>query len=105
MLRTQGGAQTAHAVDEQEQGAAVAHGGFEPGQGIDGQSETGHPCGDQDGVGHRARQADGEDVFLAQSLPQDKRVLRANRDDEPQAEQEAGNEGGGHGLPCKRATD
>ncbi|KAG1223931.1 hypothetical protein G6F68_020223 [Rhizopus microsporus] len=58
VLRSECRTQAARGVDEQEQGAAIAHGGFQPGQGVDGQSEPGHAGGDQDRVRHRAGQTE-----------------------------------------------
>jgi hypothetical protein len=94
--------QAARGVGEEERRAAIAQGGFQPGQGGDGQSETRHAGGDQDGVRQGAGQADGEHVFPPQSLAQDEGVLRADRHDQAQAEQEAGKKGGRHRIPCAK---
>ena len=47
------------------------------------------PEHDQRRVGHRAGQADGEDVLAAQTLTQDEGVLRADGDDQAQAHRHA----------------
>ena len=52
-------------------------------------AEPGHAGRDQQRVGERADQADGEDEFALQPLPQHEGVLRADGDDEAAAEQEA----------------
>ena len=56
---------------------------------------------DQHRIRQRADQAQHEDMLAQQPLPQDKGVLRADRDNERSAEQEAGSgsaEGAGQGM-------
>ncbi|MNT55527.1 hypothetical protein D3C72_1927690 [compost metagenome] len=96
MVLAQRRVQAACGVQEQEQRAAIAHGGFQPGEGADRDAETRHAGRDENGVGQRAGKADHEHMFFAQALAQHEGVLRPDRHDQAQAEQEAGDEGGGH---------
>ena len=92
-------AEAARRVGQEEQRAAVAQHRFQPGQGVRRQAEAGDTRGDQHGIRYRAHQADGKDVFLAQALPQDEGILRADRQDQAEAEEKTGEKGAGHVLP------
>jgi hypothetical protein len=56
---------------------------------------------DQHGIGNRAGQANRQDVLAAHSLAEHEGILRADGDDQAEAQQEAGNEGGQHGGPFR----
>ena len=51
---------------------------------------------DEHGVRHGADRGDDEHVLAAQALAQHEQVLRADRDDEREAEAEAGEQGSEH---------
>ena len=91
-------------VGEQEGGAGDPHGVDDRGRAAQQRAGAGHAERDQDRVGDGADRDDERDVLAAQPLPQHERVLRADRDDQREAEAEAG-EGGEeiHGATACRA--
>ena len=86
-----GGPQAAQAVSRKKQSSAITHRRRQPGQGRHQRTKTGDAGGDQYRVRHGANRADGEDMLAAQSLAQDKSVLRPDGDDQAEPQQKAGN--------------
>ena len=103
-LRAPGPQQRAHAVPRQEGDAEPAHRRQRPRRPLDDGADAADAGRDQDHVGQRADRDHHADVGARQPLPQHERVLRADRDDEGQAGQQAGDEGGGHDRDARAAA-
>jgi hypothetical protein len=76
-------------VAEQERGSQPTRGCDEPRHRLQQDSEPCHSGCDEERIGERADDDDHEHVLTSDALPQDEDVLRADGDDEGQAEAEA----------------
>ncbi len=91
-LRPQGTPHGTKAIDNQKQRPAIARHGQDGGCGLDQGAKPRNTCDDQERIGERTDEHDRQHVFPPDPLPQDKRVLRSNCDDEGSPRQESSEE-------------
>jgi hypothetical protein len=90
-------------VGQQEQSTGPSRDDDQPRRRGEDETEPGDARGAQGRVGEGADDHDGEYVLAADPLTQDEHVLRTDRDDEGEAESEAG-EDGEHDSSLGRST-
>ena len=91
-------------VHDEESGAGPADHVDEPRHRLQHESDARDPQCDEEGIGCRADRRDDEDVLAPETLAQHEKVLRADRDDEREAEAEAREDGGEHTSTLGRAA-